>query len=871
MFTWNYQYISKARLAQAFLQMMLDPEKGDILVRIHTAIHLEDEAVELARFIKTIVPSAKIVGTSTSAVINWGKLAMNQCVISVTQMDGGHVNTAIIATRDRETGLPITVDDVCHTAQCRVFSKDTKLILTFLAGDYLDIQKMVDRSNECAPGVQMIGGIVNAARIGQQAACKSGFIFDENGWTSEGLLIATIGGSEVESFCTYATGVQAIGDEYEITDAFGNCILGLAGVDAAKEYHTGIGEALTHRQELADLFPLVYADMPDIPVPIRFRENCSLEELYPKDDPANAERYAQRPDLDPEERKSYIQTNHNVTVGRKLRRAFLYDRKIIADNHAMFLHVENFEKAETLFGYSGEIRSLIYSNCAKWELSAYENSNMSGCVTAGEIVYANGRNTLADSAFAVAVIGEAESTQEYNPYAFSKTDSLAADNKALLNYLVDIESMVQKAGPEASVAEGLRSFVRDCELKLLYSENEDIPNEAALNMDMKLKGYDRICIVNVLDTSSMKIVFDESTIQLTRRAFIAKCVEFARRRNYRAYVLEDWRIAIGAPSYTVAVRTMTRDMELLQKELFASAEGLIAIVPTFCIISGCTVDNINTVYSSARLEMLNKNIQFHVCDARSYQSDEESIRERYRMLNLINYAIAHDRIIPYYQGIHDNATGTIHHYESLMRLEDEEGNVYSPYRFLDVARSYGLLYDSASAIMIRKVFERFRNAEDVSVSINLGIRDIKNRETMEYVYDFLASVKHPENFVFEILENEDVDAYEVIENFVDRVHQLGGKISIDDFGSGYSNLQHIVAINSDYLKIDGSIIRKCCESREAEYIITLIMGWKKLSAQKIRIVAEFVENEEIQTMLMKYGIDFSQGYLFSKPSPNIAV
>ena len=269
--------------------------------------------------------------------------------------------------------------------------------------------------------------------------------------------------------------------------------------------------------------------------------------------------------------------------------------------------------------------------------------------------------------------------------------------------------------------------------------------------------------------------------------------------------------------------------------------------------------------------MLNKNIQFHVCDARSYQSDEESIRERYRMLNLINYAIAHDRIIPYYQGIHDNATGTIHHYESLMRLEDEEGNVYSPYRFLDVARSYGLLYDSASAIMIRKVFERFRNAEDVSVSINLGIRDIKNRETMEYVYDFLASVKHPENFVFEILENEDVDAYEVIENFVDRVHQLGGKISIDDFGSGYSNLQHIVAINSDYLKIDGSIIRKCCESREAEYIITLIMGWKKLSAQKIRIVAEFVENEEIQTMLMKYGIDFSQGYLFSKPSPNIAV
>ena len=120
MFTWNYQYISKARLAASLEQMMLQPEQGDILIRIHTAIHLEEEAVELARFIKTIVPEAKIVGTSTSAVINWGKLALNQCVISVTQMHGGHVQTSVIPTRNPETGLPISVDEVCHTAQCRV-------------------------------------------------------------------------------------------------------------------------------------------------------------------------------------------------------------------------------------------------------------------------------------------------------------------------------------------------------------------------------------------------------------------------------------------------------------------------------------------------------------------------------------------------------------------------------------------------------------------------------------------------------------------------------------------------------------------------------------------------------------------------------
>ena len=51
----------------------------------------------------------------------------------------------------------------------------------------------------------------------------------------------------------------------------------------------------------------------------------------------------------------------------------------------------------------------------------------------------------------------------------------------------------------------------------------------------------------------------------------------------------------------------------------------------------------------------------------------------------------------------------------------------------------------------------------------------------------------------------------------------------------------------------------------------MIMGWKSLSAQKIKVVAEFVENEEIQNMLIKYGVDFSQGYLFAKPTPDIAV
>lgn len=289
----------------------------------------------------------------------------------------------------------------------------------------------------------------------------------------------------------------------------------------------------------------------------------------------------------------------------------------------------------------------------------------------------------------------------------------------------------------------------------------------------------------------------------------------------------------------------------------------------FCVMDDCTVDNVEPVYYSARVEMMQKNIQFYVRDTKFGQLDEESIRQRFHMVNVINYAISHDKVIPYYQGIHDNNTEHIHHYESLMRLEDENGTIYYPGSFLDVARSYGLLYDSLSAAMIRKVFEKFRNAEGKSVSINLSIRDIKNRELVDYIFEFLSMVRHPENFVFEILENEDIDDYDELITFVDRIHDLGALISIDDFGSGFSNLLHLANIHSDYLKIDGSIIRKCCEDKESENLIALISGWKQLIGRDIRIIAEFVENEAIQSKLLAYDIDFSQGYLFSVPSPEI--
>lgn len=869
MFTWNFQYISKARLSDTLKQLNLTANQGDILIRIHTAIHRPDEAVELARFIKELVPNAMIFGTSTSAVINWGKYAQNQCAISVSAMKECRVKVRLMPYTDEYSDNILPVDMLCGEVKREILDDETKLLLVFASERYKDIFQFVNRCNDFFPGVPMTGGVATIPQTRQKAGAIQGFVFDEKRWSDQAILIASFSGGSLETFTSYATGIQTIGEETEITDSFRSCILKIGGEDAVDVYQMGMSGALRKHPELQHLFPYVYADADEIPILLNYEKDSSLEELFPKIDPLNSHEYAIRDDLDTSGKKEYLCANHVVKPGSRLKRGFIYDGKIVADNRSLFQRVENFKKAETIFGYSNLIRSSIYANCVKWELSPYENSNMCGCVTAGEITCSNGRNTFGNGAFVVSVLGERPYTQEYNPYAFSNTDMLKMDNPALLNSLVEAEKLINSK-EDTKEAERLLTFIRDCENKILYSESEDIPNEAALNMDIKTKEYDRICVINVSQQKEMERVFSSYLIDLTHKNFVSKCLSFARDKKYHIYMLDSWQMAIAESSYRVSLSQFVEDMEALQRQLFQYSEDFISIVPIFCVIDGCTTENLETTYYSALATMTNKNIQFYVCDGSDENNiDDDSIRERYHMVNVINYAIMHDRVIPYYQGIYDNNEKRIHHYESLMRLMDENGKVYYPASFLDIARSFGVLYDEISKIMIRKVFDRFRNIDDKSVSINIGIRDIKNKEVLELIYDSLSQVPHPENFVFEILENEDIEDYNELVGFVDRVHELGGKISIDDFGSGFSNLQHLLSIYSDFLKIDGSIVRNCCIDPESENIIALIAAWKRLSDRKIGIVAEFVENEQIQEKLVGYEVDFSQGYLFSRPSPDL--
>ena len=101
--------------------------------------------------------------------------------------------------------------------------------------------------------------------------------------------------------------------------------------------------------------------------------------------------------------------------------------------------------------------------------------------------------------------------------------------------------------------------------------------------------------------------------------------------------------------------------------------------------------------------------------------------------------------------------------------------------------------------------------------------------------------------------------------FISRVKDYGVQIAIDDFGAGYSNFERLNDYQPDIIKIDGSFVKNIETSQLSLSVVKTIIAFAKV--QNIKIVAEYVENENIYHILKNLGVNYSQGYYFGKPQP----
>jgi len=246
----------------------------------------------------------------------------------------------------------------------------------------------------------------------------------------------------------------------------------------------------------------------------------------------------------------------------------------------------------------------------------------------------------------------------------------------------------------------------------------------------------------------------------------------------------------------------------------------------------------------------------------AYREEEQS-----KLLDeiiFIKNVIENSNIEPYVQGIFEADSLKKQKYECLMRLKNEStGELVSVYPYLKTAKKIKL-YEKMTYIMIDKSLSHF-DTLDFEFSLNLSYEDISNKAFRLYLYEKLEKFSKPKNIIFEILETDFIEDFQVVEDFALTVRSFGCKIAIDDFGSGYSSMENILKLKPEFIKIDASLIKNIDKQTESKTIVKNIVNMAKELDSKT--IAEYIHSKKVYKIVKELGVDYLQGYYLAKPEP----
>ena len=296
---------------------------------------------------------------------------------------------------------------------------------------------------------------------------------------------------------------------------------------------------------------------------------------------------------------------------------------------------------------------------------------------------------------------------------------------------------------------------------------------------------------------------------------------------------------------------------------FAYAETKIFVDLTFASASTTSIDNIFSKVNMALKYAKEKLLKFWIYEDDMDMGDEYEKNLKFAIK--IREALNNSRLIPYFQPILDNKTNKIVKYEALSRLMDSEGLIHAPQSFIPAAKKIKV-YDKITKIVIAKTFDMFRDI-NLEFSINLSFEDIINQDIYNFILEMLKDTKMGNRVTFELLESEKVDDFEKVLHFFSEIKRYGGKIAIDDFGSGFSNFSYLTRIKPDFIKIDGSLIKNIDIDKNSYIVVETIVDFAKKMG--IETVAEYVHSSTVLSTVKSMGIDYSQGFFIDKPTPII--
>jgi predicted signal transduction protein with EAL and GGDEF domain len=254
----------------------------------------------------------------------------------------------------------------------------------------------------------------------------------------------------------------------------------------------------------------------------------------------------------------------------------------------------------------------------------------------------------------------------------------------------------------------------------------------------------------------------------------------------------------------------------------------------------------------------------------AYRADADPhSRERLALIDALRDAINARTLIMYYQPTLDMHTGTIRGLEALVRWPHPSLGLLYPDTFIPLAEQNGLMPQLTSAVLDMAVGQAARldrAGYRLGMSVNISRYDLVDEDLASDVDAVLALHGFPsDRLTLEVTESALGGDPKRAERCVRQLRTLGVRVSIDDFGVGYSSMSQLLGLAIDELKIDKSFTLALTSDPRAQAIVRSTIELAR--ALSLTLVAEGIETEEALRTLQSLGAEVGQGYLFARPLP----
>jgi EAL domain-containing protein (putative c-di-GMP-specific phosphodiesterase class I)/FixJ family two-component response regulator len=233
----------------------------------------------------------------------------------------------------------------------------------------------------------------------------------------------------------------------------------------------------------------------------------------------------------------------------------------------------------------------------------------------------------------------------------------------------------------------------------------------------------------------------------------------------------------------------------------------------------------------------------------------------------LQQAMDQDRLVPFYQPIVELHSGKVTGAEALARIMAGDGSIISPAAFIDVAEKNGMLGQLTRKLLVA-ILRDMQRLNRIQPNVNMAINwDPQLLEQVNLPDELKTACESwgisPAQITLEITESLAFEANPMILEVLVRLRLKGFNVAVDDYGTGYSNLDRLARMPFSKLKIDQSFVRKAGQdSFSMAGVETAIRLARELS---MPTVAEGVEDEKLWNLMRACGASLAQGYLMSRP------